>query len=46
MYQIFFYKDKHGKAPVLDYLKQLISRKDKDSRKARKELAEIIERGV
>lgn len=32
MYEIYFYKDKHGKSPVLDYLRELKSKKDKDSR--------------
>ncbi len=32
MYQIYFYKDKRGKEPVLDYLKELSQQKGKDSR--------------
>ena len=32
MYDIFFYRDRKGKAPVLEYIKALDSRKDKDSR--------------
>lgn len=31
MNSIYFYKDKNGKEPVLDYLKELSKRKDKDS---------------
>lgn len=32
MYQIYFYKDKRGEEPVLDYLKELSQQKGKDSR--------------
>ena len=32
MYKINFYRDKKGRQPVLDYLKKLCSRNDKDSR--------------
>lgn len=32
MYKIYFYKDKSGNEPVLDYLKELSQKKDKDSR--------------
>ena len=32
MHQIYFYKDKRGKEPVLDYIKALSSKTDKDSR--------------
>lgn len=32
MYDIYFYKDKNGKEPVLDYLKDLSKQKGKDSR--------------
>lgn len=32
MYNIYFYKDKDGNEPVLEYLKELISKGDKDSR--------------
>lgn len=32
MHQINFYKDKNGKEPVLEYLKELASKKDKNSR--------------
>lgn len=32
MYRIKFYIDKNGKKPVLDYLKDLASKGDKDSR--------------
>ena len=32
MHKIFFYMDKRGKEPVLDYLRELSGKKDKDSR--------------
>ena len=32
MYDIFFYRDRNGKEPVLEYIRALDSRKDKDSR--------------
>lgn len=32
MYEIRFYTDKDGKKPVLDYLRELIKKNDKDSR--------------
>jgi phage-related protein len=32
LYRIRFYKDKNGKRPVADYLRQLASKSDKDSR--------------
>lgn len=32
MHKIYFYREKNGKEPVLDYLRELISKGDKDSR--------------
>lgn len=32
MYKIYFYMDKNGKSPVQDYLRELMSRGDKNSR--------------
>ncbi|MDI9461817.1 MAG: type II toxin-antitoxin system RelE/ParE family toxin [Saccharofermentanales bacterium] len=32
MFEVVFYKDKNGKEPVLDYLRSLNERSDKDSR--------------
>ena len=32
MYEIIFYKDKNGREPILEYIQELNSRKDKDSR--------------
>lgn len=32
MYEIFFYRDKHGREPVKEYITDLSTRKDKDSR--------------
>ena len=31
MYKIRFYKDRRGKRPVVDYIKELAGKKDKDS---------------
>lgn len=30
LYEIHFYKDKNGKEPVLEYMKKLAGKKDKD----------------
>ena len=32
MYEIYFYKDKNGKEPIIEYLQKLDKNKDKDSR--------------
>lgn len=32
MYKIYFYRDKSGKQPVIDYMAELKKKKDKDSR--------------
>lgn len=32
MHEIYFYKDKKGNEPVLDYIKKLAGKRDKDSR--------------
>ena len=32
MHKIFFYRDRNGNEPVLDYLRELSHNKDKDSR--------------
>lgn len=32
LYQIHFYRDPHGREPVLDYMRSLADRHDKDSR--------------
>lgn len=32
MYKVYFYKDKNGKQPVLEYLRELSSKTDKNSR--------------
>jgi len=32
LHKIFFYKDRNGKEPVLDYMNKLSAKKDKDSR--------------
>lgn len=43
LHKIYFYKDKSGKQPVLDYLRKLISKKDKDSRIKAKKINDYIE---
>lgn len=43
MYQIFFYKDKNGKEPVLEYLRELSSKKDKNSRIKANKINDYIE---
>ena len=32
MFNVFYYKDKNGKSPIADYLRELNARTDKDSR--------------
>jgi phage-related protein len=32
LYKIYFYQDKNGKQPLLEYIKKLSSKNDKDSR--------------
>jgi len=32
VFDIFFYQDRQGKEPVLDYINELVARTDKDSR--------------
>lgn len=43
MHKIYFYKDKNGKEPVLEYLKELVSKKDKDSRIKANKINDYIE---
>ena len=43
MHKIFFYKDKNGNEPVLDYLKELSAAGDKDSRIKLNKLNDYIE---
>ena len=43
MYEIYFYIDSKGKEPVLDYLKELKSRTDKDSRIKLNKINDYIE---
>jgi len=43
LYEVIFYKDKNGNEPVLDYLKQLISKNDKDSRIKANKINDYIE---
>ena len=43
MYEIYFYRDSSGKEPVLDYLNELKSRTDKDSRIKLNKINDYIE---
>lgn len=43
MYEIHFYKDKNGKEPVLEYMKELAGKKDKDSRIKLNKINDYIE---
>ena len=43
MYDVFFYKDKNGNRPVLEYIKQLAVKTDKDSRIKLNKILEYIE---
>lgn len=43
MHKVYFYKDKNGKSPVLDYLRELMSKKDKDSRIKANKIANYID---
>ena len=43
MYNIFFYKDKNGKRPVLEYINELTSKSDKNSRIKANKILEYID---
>lgn len=43
MYKIYFYRDRSGKSPVLDYLQELASRRDKDSRIKANKIANYLD---
>ena len=43
MHKIFFYKDKKGNEPVLDYLRELSEKSDKDSRIKANKINDYIE---
>lgn len=43
LYKIYFYKDRNNKEPVLDYLRELSSKKDKDSRIKANKVNDYIE---
>ena len=43
MYKIHFYRDKSGKEPVIEYMKGLASKKDKDSRIKLNKINDYIE---
>jgi phage-related protein len=43
LYKVHFYRDENGNEPVLDYLKELTSKKDKDSRIKADKINDYIE---
>lgn len=43
MYKIIFYRDKNGREPVVEYIEELSSRKDKDSRIKRNKILSYID---
>lgn len=43
MHKIYFYRDRNGNEPVLEYLKELLSKKDKDSRIKANKINDYIE---
>ena len=43
MHNIYFYKDKNGNEPVLDYMRELASKKGKDSRIKLNKINDYIE---
>lgn len=43
MYKILFYKDKNGKTPVLDYIRELLKANNKDSRIKANKINDYIE---
>ena len=43
MYEIIFYNDRSGKEPVLDYIRELAAKGDKDSRIKSYKIAQYIE---
>ena len=43
MYTIIFYKDKNGNRPIVDYLRELASKYDKDSHIKSKKINDYIE---
>lgn len=43
MHEIHFYRDRNGKEPVLEYLRELSRKKDKDSRIKANKISDYIE---
>ena len=43
MYNIYFYRDKNGNEPIVDYLTKLSSKRDKDSRIKANKINDYIE---
>ena len=43
MYKVFYYKDKNGKSPVAEYLRELSAKRDKESRIKSNKISDYIE---
>lgn len=43
MHEVFYYKDKNGKSPIADYLRELTVKKDKNSRIKASKINDYIE---
>jgi len=43
MYDVIFYRDKNGKRPIVDYLRELTTKSDKDSRIKASKINDYIE---
>jgi len=43
VYPVYFYKDKHGRQPVLEYMRSLSQKGDKDSRLKLNKIQEYIQ---
>jgi len=42
LYKVYFYKDKNGNCPIIEYIRDLSKRRDKDSRIKLKKIQEYI----
>lgn len=43
MYKIYFYKDKNGKSPVVEYMEELAKKRGKDSRIKMEKISDYIQ---
>ena len=43
MFDVFFYKDRNGRSPVLEYIQELTNKSDKDSRIKANKILEYID---